>query len=246
MTVLAYDRPIDRGVQIPVDGVVIEGDWSVPLRPNGTVIVANGTGTSRLSRRTREIAQHVYDAGFATLLLDILTYDEEKEDSLTGAFQLDIPLIASRLLGASHWAGETEVGTFPLGCLVAGTASAAAIVASVREPGILSAIVSHGGRPDLAGIDLHKATTPTLLIAGSEDNRIFELNRWALRRLRGEAKIAVIPGGSHLFEEPDALREMSRLSLRWFESHLSSRPSFNVERTLFGGSWSAGVPGSAS
>lgn len=220
---IAHGRPIDLGVDIPVQGTVIEGDWSIPLRPTGSIILVNGTGNSRLNRRNRDVARQLYDSGFATLLLDLLTLDEEREDSLTGVFHLDIPLFAERLLTATHWLHETEVGFLPLGYLASGPASAAAIVASVREPGVVSAIVSRGGRPDLAGIDLHRAVTPTLLIVGSDDERIFELNRWALRRLGGDAKIAIIPGASHTFEEPNALEKVGTMATRWFCCHMPSR-----------------------
>ena len=153
MTAVAYERPIDLGVRIQAPDATIEGDWSVPLHPKGAIILANGTGNSRLGRHNRKVARDMYDAGYATLLLDLLTFDEEKEDRLTGAFQLDVPLFVNRLLAASRWVKNTEIGELPLGYLVSGIASGAAIVASVREPGLVRAIVSRGGRPDLAGIE---------------------------------------------------------------------------------------------
>jgi putative phosphoribosyl transferase len=240
VTAIAHDRPIDLGVEIHVPGAVIEGDWSVPLHPRGVIILASGTGNSRLSRRNRQVARQLYDAGFATLLLDLLTLDEERENSLTGVFRLDIPLFSERLLAASHWIEETEVGHLPLCYLAAGVASAAAIVASVREPGLVSAIVSRDGRPDLAGIELHRALAPTLLIVGSTDVGTFELNRWALRRLCGEAKLAVVPGASHAFEEPKSLEEVCRLAIRWFEGHLSPRAWLGMAKPGFSVPWMAG------
>lgn len=237
MTAVAYERPIDFGVRIQAPDATIEGDWSVPLHPKGAIILANGTGNSRLGRHNRKVARDMYDAGYATLLLDLLTFDEEKEDRLTGAFQLDVPLFVNRLLAASRWVKNTEIGELPLGYLVSGIASAAAIVASVREPGLVRAIVSRGGRPDLAGIDLHRALTPTLFVTGSLDTRIFEMNRWAMRRMNGEARLAVVSGASHLFEEPGALEEVTRLAVRWFESHM--RPRIE-SRSIFSTSWSPG------
>lgn len=237
MTANVFERPIDLCVQIPVEGAMIEGDWSIPLHPKGTVILVNGTGSSRLGRHNRDVARYLYDARFATLLLDLLTLEEEREDALTGAFQLDIPLFTQRLLAASHWARQTEMGDLPLGYLSAGVASAAAVVASVREPGIVSAIVSRAGRPDLAGIDLHRALTPMLLIAGSADDRTFELNRWALRRLNGIAKIAIVPGASHSFEEADAQETMCRLATRWFESQVRLFAPFSISQSLFNIPW---------
>lgn len=221
MTTIAHERPIDLAVSIQVPGTEIEGDWSVPLRPRGTIILAGGTGTSRLGRRNREVAHRLYDASFATLLLDLLTFEEEEENALTGAFQLEIGLLTERLLAAMHWVSdESEVGHLPLGILASGTASAAAVCAAARESELVKAIVSRGGRPDLAGIDLHRVLTPTLLIVGSADTRIYELNRWALRRLNGEKHLVVISGESQLFEEADALDTMCRLAIGWFESYM--------------------------
>ena len=242
MTAALYDRPIDQGVEILVDGATIEGDWSVPMHPKGTIILVNGTGNSRLTRHNREVARYLYDARFATLLLELLTRDEEVENELTGAFHLAIPLFTERLLAASHWVKDGETGHLPLGYLAGGVASAAAVVASVREPGLVRAIASRGGRPDLAGIDLHKTCAPILLIVGSADHRLFELNRWALRRLNGEAKIAMVPGATPSFEEGDAQETMCRLAARWFESHMPSRAPFSVTQSMFSTAWAPGRP----
>jgi putative phosphoribosyl transferase len=224
MTSLMFDRPIDLGVTIPTTEAAIEGDWSIPLHPKGVIIVANGTGNSRLSRRNREVAQHLYDAGYATLLLDLITPLEDREDSLTGVFQTNIELLASRLIDAGHWVETSEARDLPLGFLTSGVASAAAVVAAVREPELVDALVFRGGRPDLGGIALHKLLTPSLFIVGGADHSVFELNRWALRRIRGEGRIAVIPTASHLFEEPGTLEQMCRLAVRWFDGHLRKTP----------------------
>lgn len=234
MPAIAYERPIDLGVSIPTGDAAIDGDWSVPLHPRGAILLANGTGNSRLGRRNRVVAQNLYDAGFATLVLDLLTPDEEKEDLLTGAFQLDVPLFVERLLAATHWVKNSDAGYLPMGYMVSGIASGAALVAAAREPALVRAIVSRGGRPDLAGIDLHRALTPTLLLTGSNDTRVYEMNRWALRRMNGEAKLSVITGASHLFEEPGALEEVCRLSILWFENHM--RPDFH-SKSMFDISW---------
>lgn len=223
MTSLMLERPIDLGVSIPAPDAEIEADWSVPLHPRGAVIISNGTGNGRLSRRNREVAQTLYDAGYATLLVDLLTLDEDRENSLTGALELDLELLTSRLISAAHWVACSEAAGLPVGFLTSGVASAAAVIAAVREPGLVDAFVSRSGRPDLAGIALHRLVTPTLFITGSADARVFELNRWALRRIRGEGKIAVIPGASHLFEEQGTLKQMTRLALRWFELHMKER-----------------------
>jgi dienelactone hydrolase len=219
MTAIMHDRPIDLGVTIPTPDAEIEADWSIPLHAKGAVILANGTGNSRFHRRNREVARALYEGGYATLLVDLLTHEEELEDTLTGVFQVNVNLQTERLTAAAEWA-KSEIGDLPVGILASGVASGAAIVVAVRQRGLISAIVSRGGRPDLAAIDLHRLTTPTLLITGSRDSRIFELNRWALRRMKGEGRIAVIPGASHLFEEPGALDEMCSLAIRWFDEHM--------------------------
>lgn len=238
MTPLMYDRPIDLGVRILSLEAEIEGDWSIPLHPKGVVILASGTGNGRLNRRNREVARHLYDAGYATLLVDLLTWDEDREDCLTGAFQRNVELLASRLVAASEWVRESEVNSLPVGYLTSGVASAAAVIAAVRKPEIVDALVFRGGRPDLGGIAVHKLITPSLFIVGSADHGVFELNRWALRRMRGEGKIALIPGASHLFEEPAALEQMCRLAVRWFDGHLRKTPVvFSISRIET--SWSA-------
>jgi dienelactone hydrolase len=238
MTAVMLDSPIALEIAIETPETVIEGDWAVPLQPKGALVIANGTGTNRRSDRNREVAGRMYNAGFATLLLDVLSEDEEREDALTGALQLDVKLQAARLLSAVQWVKESPIGDLPTGFLVSGVASAGAVVAAVREPQLVDAIVSRGGRPDLAAIDLHRLVTPTLLITGSKDARIFELNRWALRRMKGEGRIAVVPGASHLFDEPGALDEMCSLAIRWFYSRLH-KTSLTLSRTRFNISWSA-------
>lgn len=220
---MAHDRPIDLTVSIRVPEAEIEGDWSVPPRPRGTIILANGSGNSRLGRRNREVAHRLYDTSFATLLLDLLTPEEETENTLTGAFQHDVGLLTERLLAAIRWLrDEPEVGHLPVGILASGTASAAALCAAARESEMVKAIVSRGGRPDLAGIGLHRVLTPTLLIVGNGDAGLYELNRWALRRLNGEKHLMVIPGDSQLFEEITALDAMCRVIIGWFDTHVQS------------------------
>jgi putative phosphoribosyl transferase len=238
MTAVMLDSPIDLDIAISTPDALVEGDWMVPPHPKAAVILANGTGANRRSERTRAIARHLYNAGFATFLVDILSESEEREDLLTGAFQLDVQLQATRLIAAARWIENSGVGDLPIGIMASGVASAAAIVASVREPRLVSAIVSRGGRPDLAAIDLHRLMTPTLLITGSRDTRIFELNRWALRRMKGDGRIAIVPGASHLFEEPGTLEEMSLLAVRWFDLHLHP-VQFSLSRGRFDFGWSA-------
>jgi putative phosphoribosyl transferase len=232
MTAVMLDRRIDLDIAIATPEALIEGDWTVPNDPKGTIILTNGTGANRRYDRNSEVARLLNSAGFATLLLDVLSEDEEREDALTGAFQLDVKLQADRLVSAAEWVRDSEIGALPIGILASGVASAAAVIASVREPQLINTIVSRGGRPDLAAIDLHRLTTPTLLITGSRDARIFELNRWALRRMKGEGRIAVVPGASHLFEEPGALQQMCSLAIRWFYTRLR-KPLLAVSHSGF-------------
>lgn len=224
MTAMMLDSPMELEVPITAPEAILHGDWSVPLDPKGAIVLVNGTGTNRKSDRNRAIAHRIYDAGFATLLLDLLSEEEEREDALTGAFQLDVKLQAARVIAAAQWIRRSDIGDRPIGILASGVASAAAVVAAVREPDLIDAIVSRGGRPDLAAIDLHRLMTPTLLITGSRDARTFELNRWALRRMQGEGRIAVVPGASHLFEEPGAMEEMCSLALHWFFVRMPKAP----------------------
>lgn len=232
MAIINFDRPIDLTVSIRVSDTTIEGDWSVPPAPRGAIVIANGVGHSRLGKGNREIARRLYDAGFAILLLDLLTDDEEVENALTGAFRLDINLFTERLHAAIQWLkDESDEGYLPLGLLTSGTASAAALIEDSREPNLVKAIVSRCGRPDLAGIDLHRVLAPTLLIVGNADPSMYELNRWALRRLNGEKQLVVIQGESQPFEKKTTLDTMSRAAAAWFESHLS-RPTL-FESTVY-------------
>jgi dienelactone hydrolase len=241
MATINYDRPIDLTVNIQVPDATIEADWSVPPAPRGAIIIANGTGNSRLARRNREIARRLYDGGFAILLVDLLTAEEEEENTLTGALRLDVNLFTERLQAAIHWTlHESGEGYLPIGILASGTASAAAVITAAREPELVKVIVSRGGRPDLAGIDLHRVIVPTLLIVGNSDTVLYELNRWALRRLNGEKHLVVIPGDAQAFEEKKALDMMCRVAMQWFENHMPSPKSFQSSKTIFDITWTPG------
>lgn len=215
-------RPIDLEVRIPTLDVEIQGDWSIPRRPRGVIILANGTGNARFNRRNRQTAREMYDAGYATLLLDLLTPAEEKEDQLTGVFQVDVKLMTARLTAATEWVRDTSaLGDLPRGYFMSGVAAAAALAASASNPDLVDALVSRGGRPDLAGTSLTRVVAPVLLIVGGEDTGVLGMNRWAMRRLNCLKKIVVIPGASHLFHENGSLGVVCRLALSWFDSHLS-------------------------
>ncbi len=193
------------------------GDLSVPDAARGIVAFAHGSGSSRLSPRNRAVAQTLVDAGYATLLFDLLTPREE----IDRANVFDIPLLASRLVAASEWLKENdEVADLPLAYFGASTGAAAALTAAAKLADRVHAVISRGGRPDLA-FDLDAVRAPTLLIVGGADYQVLQLNQQAQRQLRCPSELAVVPGASHLFEEPGALKEVSRLAVQWLARHLA-------------------------
>lgn len=214
---MVIGRRIGMDVVISAAGVSLSGDLGVPDRPRGMVLFAHGSGSSRLSPRNRYVADVLEGRGFATLLFDLLT----EAEAAVRARVFDIPLLAERLSMATDWVGQrAELEKLPLGYFGASTGAAAALVAAARSPGKVAAIVSRGGRPDLAGQWLEKVTAPTLLIVGGNDFGVLDLNRDAAKRLRGTAKLEIVPGAGHLFEEPGALEKVAELATAWFESHL--------------------------
>lgn len=215
---------VDDLVRVRAGPVLLEGDLSVPEQPHGVVLFAHGSGSSRHSPRNRAVAAGLRDAGFATLLIDLLTPDEEEADEFTGHLRFDIELLADRLVGATGWlADDARTHDLPVGFFGASTGAAAALVAAARRSSRVHAVVSRGGRPDLAGPTLHKVQTPTLLIVGSEDHVVIELNRQALYELKAAAKeLIVVAGATHLFEEPGALEEVAHLATAWFLRHLDN------------------------
>jgi dienelactone hydrolase len=187
--------------------------------PSGIVIFAHGSGSSRLSPRNREVALALVDSGMATLLFDLLT-DAEARDR-TNVF--DIGLLASRLVAAIDWVrAQPELARLPIGLFGASTGAAAALTAAALRPGVVAAVVSRGGRPDLAGDVLELVAAPTLLIVGGADEPVLTWNRQAQRRLAGPSRLDVVPGATHLFEEPGALAEVMRLAGAWFAAHLAA------------------------
>jgi putative phosphoribosyl transferase len=208
-------------VHIQVGSVTLEGDLQIPDRATGLVLFAHGSGSSRHSSRNRFVAHELQTAGLATLLLDLLTPEEEAVDQHTGHLRFDIGLLAERLVAATLWAGvDTATCSLAIGYFGASTGAAAALVAAALEPGKVRAVVSRGGRPDLAGEALPLVRAPTLLIVGGRDLTVLELNRAAMARLRTEARLEVVPGATHLFEEPGALEAVARLAREWFLRHL--------------------------
>ncbi len=190
----------------------------LPPKPRGLVVFAHGSGSSRFSPRNGYVARELREAGFATLLFDLLT----AEESLDRARVFDITLLAERLLAALDWAGQRpELASLPVGLFGASTGAAAALVAAAEEPERVQAVVSRGGRPDLAGPALPRVRAPTLLIVGGEDALVLDLNRSAMRRMAATVELAVVPGAGHLFEEPGALERVVELARDWFERWLA-------------------------
>jgi putative phosphoribosyl transferase len=211
-------------VQIPADGVLLEGDLSVPRDAGGIVVFAHGSGSGRFSPRNRAVADVLVRAGLATLLMDLLTAQEERVDLRTAQLRFDIDLLGRRVIATIDWlATETAVKDLSVGCFGASTGAAAALVAAADRPERVGAVVSRGGRPDLAGDALRRVTAPTLLIVGGNDPEVLALNRAALAALAGEARLEIVPGATHLFEEPGALERVAQLARDWFLRHLAGR-----------------------
>ncbi|HKI95846.1 MAG TPA: dienelactone hydrolase family protein [Gemmatimonadales bacterium] len=205
-------------VALDIDGVVLAGDLGVPEDPQGLVLFAHGSGSSRRSPRNRAVAAHLRDAGLATLLFDLLTETE----SLDRANVFDIALLAGRLVGATRWvADDADVGSLPVGYFGASTGAAAALVAAAKFGDTIGAVVSRGGRPDLAGDALQAVRAPTLLLVGGADDQVLALNRAALQKLGGPKELIVIPGATHLFEEPGALEDVAEHAAGWFRRYLA-------------------------
>jgi putative phosphoribosyl transferase len=212
------------GVRIPAGKVMLEGDLGIAQAARGVVLFAHGSGSSRHSPRNRYVAQVLRQGGLATLLFDLLTGEEELIDMRTAKLRFDIGLLAQRLLQASEWAvQQPQIKGLPMGYFGASTGAAAALVAAAKAPHPLAAVVSRGGRPDLAGAALPQVQTPTLLIVGEEDVQVLELNRRAMNLLRCEKRLETVPGATHLFEEPGTLQEVARLARAWFSAHFEQR-----------------------
>jgi putative phosphoribosyl transferase len=215
---------VAQALRIPVAGVVLEADVTVPEQARGVVVFAHGSGSSRHSPRNRYVAGELHAAGLGTVLADLLTEREEQLDARTGELRFDISLLAVRVIALADWADEhEEVAGLPVGLFGASTGAAAALVAAAIRPGTVRAVVSRGGRPDLAGDYLPSVRQPTLLIVGGRDEVVIELNRAAQQKLAGETRLEIVPGATHLFAEPDALEQVATLAADWFTRHLPAR-----------------------
>jgi len=207
-------------IQVPAGALSLQGDLALPGAPLGVVLFAHGSGSGRLSPRNRYVAERLNRAGLATLLLDLLTPAEESDR----ANVFDVPLLANRLAYATRWIrGRPETASLALGTFGASTGAAAALWAAAEPGATVAAVVSRGGRPDLAAGRLRAVSAPTLLIVGGDDRVVLRLNEEALELLPGERRLTVVPGATHLFEEPGALERVAELAAGWFVTHLDVR-----------------------
>jgi putative phosphoribosyl transferase len=212
----------ERQVRVDAGEVVLEGTLAVRADARGVVLFAHGSGSSRHSPRNRFVAEQLRAGGLATLLVDLLTRDEEVVDLRTRHLRFDIGLLADRLLGGIDWLGrQPETHALPVGLFGASTGGGAALVAAATRPEAVEAVVSRGGRPDLAGDALPRVRAPTLLIVGGEDWQVIELNRSAMAQMRAPVRLEIVAGAGHLFEEPGALERVAQLARDWIVQQLA-------------------------
>ena len=214
----------ETSVQLPLREVTLDGTLTLPENPQGVILFAHGSGSSRFSPRNHFVAQALNRGRFGTLLFDLLTAEEDQVDQRTRELRFDIELLARRVIGAVDWVyRHPDTQGLPIGLFGASTGAAAALVTAAFRPAEVCAVVSRGGRPDLAGADtLEQVLVPTLLIVGGDDQPVIELNEQAMRHMRAETRLEIVPGATHLFEESGALEEVARLARGWFEEHLVS------------------------
>jgi dienelactone hydrolase len=218
----AFEEGAGHLVRVPAGPVVLEGNLEIPEGASGIVLFAHGSGSSRHSPRNRAVARILQVHGLGTLLVDLLTPDEEMADDVSGRLRFDIDLLAERLVGATDWlAEEPATHNLRVGYFGASTGGGAAIVAAAQRPNMVRAVVSRGGRPDLAGSALARVRVPTLLIVGGEDRPVLAMNRTALDRIQAKKRLEIIPGATHLFEEPGALEQVASLAAAWFLEFLT-------------------------
>lgn len=214
-------KELERPVEIEIDQTRLHGDLVIPTDARGTVIFAHGSGSSRFSRRNRMVASTLRRGGFATLLMDLLSEQEELVDARTAELRFNIGMLAERVVAAIEWVlDDPQTGELPIGLFGASTGAAAALVAAAEEPDEVRAIVSRGGRPDLAGDALPKVTAPTLLIVGGDDTQVIALNKEAMARMTAPVRLEIIPGATHLFEEPGTLDKVAALAQEFYSEHL--------------------------
>lgn len=215
-----FQRAETKAVRIPADGVSLNADLTVPPGARVMVAFAHGSGSSRRSPRNRHVAETLNRYNFATLLADLLTEEEEIVDMRTRHLRFDIPMLANRLVDIAAWLqNESQTKALKIGWFGASTGAGAALIAAARRPENVIGVVSRGGRPDLAGDYLPQVKAPVLLIVGENDPQVLELNEAALARLNVQSKLEIVPGATHLFEEPGTLEIVARLAGEWFQRH---------------------------
>jgi putative phosphoribosyl transferase len=219
-------QSLPDAIHIDVGGARLDGDLRAPERAAGLVIFAHGSGSSRFSRRNKAVAALLEAGGFATLLLDLLTPQEESVDDGTREYRFDIDLLGRRVVAAADWArAHAALQSLPIAFFGASTGAAAALIAAAARPEVTRAVISRGGRPDLAGDLLPVVQAPTLLIVGGADLSVIALNRDAMRRMQAHVELEIVPGATHLFEEPGALDEVARLADDWCRRYLAGGAS---------------------
>jgi pimeloyl-ACP methyl ester carboxylesterase len=212
----------DNEIQIPAGKATIIGNLTIPLKVKGIVLFAHGSGSGRFSPRNMKLAREINSGGIGTLLIDLLTEEEEAIDMYSAEFRFNIDLLAERLIYATEYLKKNhKTQNLKVGYFGASTGAAAALIAAAKHPNWVEAVVSRGGRPDLAGQYLSNVKAPTLLIVGGDDVEVLELNREAYSKLSSEKKLTVVPGATHLFEEPGKLEEVAKLAISWFSKYLS-------------------------
>lgn len=217
------DDQVEEDVSIAAPGVMLEGTLGVPAQRTGIVVFAHGSGSSRFSPRNRFVARVLREAGLGTLLIDLLSADEERIDEATRHLRFDIPLLAERVVAAIDWLGDqTRTAELRVGVFGASTGGGAALVAAAERPAQVGAVVSRGGRPDLAGDALSRVLAPTLLLVGELDDVVIGLNKRAMRAMHGEVRLEIVPGATHLFEEPGTLDIVAAHARDWFAHHLAA------------------------
>lgn len=214
--------------QVPIStSVTLEGLLTLPEQASALILFAHGSGSSRYSPRNQFVAQVLHEAGLATLLIDLLTPQEEERDQSSAQLRFDIPLLSERVIGATHWlAACSETAPLRIGYFGASTGAAAALIAAAELPHLVGAVVSRGGRPDLAGEALSRVQAPTLLLVGARDTQVIELNRQAYSVLQGEKRLELIVGATHLFEEPGTLEKVAQRAQQWFTHYLRKESPF--------------------
>ena len=215
-----------RPIEVPIGAARLQGDLGLPRAAHGVVVFAHGSGSSRHSPRNQFVARVLERRSLATLLIDLLTPEEERVDVRTAQYRFDIPMLAERLVSIVDWLRvQPDTARLPIGFFGASTGGGAALMAAAARPGEVAAVVSRGGRPDLAGAALPKVAAPTLLIVGGHDEPVIEMNRDAMAQMRCDVALDIVPGATHLFEEPGTLERVAALAADWFDKHLRAAGS---------------------